>query len=137
MKVVLDTNVLYAALRSNTGASFQLLSRIGTGAFDIAVSVGLVLEYEEILKQHVSAFQLSERDIDDVIDYMCRIAALTEVFFLWRPYLPDPDDDMILELAVAARCDATVTFNVRDFKGAETFRIRVLTPRQFLREIES
>jgi predicted nucleic acid-binding protein len=55
-----------------------------------------------------------------------------EIFFLWRPYLRDPNDDLILELAVAAGCDAVVTHNTRDFVGAERFGIDVLTPAAFL-----
>jgi putative PIN family toxin of toxin-antitoxin system len=136
VKVVLDTNVLYAALRSNRGASYQVLRRVGTQSFQIAVSVGAILEYEEVLKAHAPEFQLSASEIDDVLDYLCSVAELTEVFFLWRPQLTDPDDDMLLELAVAAGCDAIVTFNVRDFLGTEQFGIRVLTPRAFLLELE-
>jgi predicted nucleic acid-binding protein len=64
------------------------------------------------------------------------VAELTEVFFLWRPYLPDPDDDMVLELAVASNCDAIITFNRRDFAGASRFGVRILTPGEFLREIK-
>jgi putative PIN family toxin of toxin-antitoxin system len=135
MKVVLDTNVLVAGLRSNQGASFQILRRLGTGQFAIALSVGLVLEYEEILKRQLNALDLSARDVDDVIDYLCSVADLTEIFFLWRPCLHDADDDMLLELAVAGQCDAIVTFNVRDFEPAEQFGMRVLTPPQFLKEI--
>ena len=137
MKVVLDTNVLVAGLRSNQGASFQILRRVGTGQFAIALSVALVLEYEETLKRQLDALDLSARDVDDVIDYLCSDADLTEIFFLWRPCLRDADDDMVLELAVAGQCDAIVTFNVRDFKPADRFGMRVLTPPQFLKEIRS
>ena len=137
MKVVLDTNVLVAGLRSNRGASFQVLRRVGTGQFAIALSVALVLEYEETLKRQLDALDLSARDVDDVIDYLCSVADLTEIFFVWRPCLRDADDDMVLELAVAGQCDAIVTFNVRDFEPADRFGMRVLTPPQFLKEIRS
>src|SRR5438128_794608 len=137
MKVVLDTNVLVAGLRSNRGASFQILQRVGTGQFAIALSVALVLEYEEMLKRQLHVLDLSARDVDDVIDYLCSDADLTEIFFLWRPCLRDADDDMVLELAVAGQCDAIVTFNVRDFEPADRFGMRVLTPPQFLKEIRS
>jgi putative PIN family toxin of toxin-antitoxin system len=135
MKVVLDTNVLVAGLRSNRGASFQILRRIRTGLFDIALSVGVVFEYEETLKLRLRELAFSSGDVDDVIDYLCSVADPTEIFFLWRPCLRDADDDMLLELAVAGQCDAIVTFNTRDFVGAERFGIRIVTPQQFLKEI--
>jgi putative PIN family toxin of toxin-antitoxin system len=132
MRVVLDTNVLVAAMRSRRGASFELMSRLGKGAFDIAVSVSLVLEYESVLLRHVAESQMSDQDIRDLVDYMCDVAMWQEIFFLWRPYLRDPNDDLILELAVAAGCDAVVTHNIRDFSGAERLGIEVLTPGTFL-----
>jgi putative PIN family toxin of toxin-antitoxin system len=133
--VVLDTNVLVAGVRSRRGASFQLLSRIGTGAFDIAVSVPLVLEYEDALIRHVAATDLSEDDVRNIIDYMCSVAVRQEVFYLWRPILRDPGDDLVLELAIAANCDAIVTHNIRDFAGLSRFGLRLLTPGEFLREL--
>jgi len=57
------------------------------------------------------------------------------IYFLWRPYLRDRNDEMVLELAVAARCDYIITYNQRDFSGAEKFGIRVIGPRPFLQEI--
>jgi predicted nucleic acid-binding protein len=57
------------------------------------------------------------------------------LFFLWRPYLKDPEDDMVLELAVTANCDFIVTYNIKDFKGAEEFGVEVITPQEFLERI--
>ena len=137
MRVVLDTSVLVAGVRSRRGASFQLLSRIGSGDFEIAVSVPLVLEYEDVLLRHLAATALDEEDLRSIIDYMCSIAVRQEIFFLWRPLLRDPGDDLVLELAVAADCDAIVTHNVRDFGGASRFGVRVLNPGEFLRQLRS
>ena len=134
-RVVLDTSVLVAAVRSRKGASFELLSRLGAGAFEVVVSVALVLEYESVLLRHVSASSLDEKDIRDLVDYMCEVAIGQEIFFLWRPFLRDPGDDLVLELAVAAGCDAIVTHNVRDFEGADRFGVRVVTPGRFLLEL--
>ncbi len=134
-RVVLDTSVLVAAIRSRRGASFELISRVGTNSFEVAVSVSLVLEYESALLRHVTESALGERDIRDLIDYVCEVALRQEVFFLWRPFLRDPGDDLVLELAVASRCDAVVTHNVRDFVGAEKLGIRVMTPGRFLQEL--
>jgi|SRR5690349_10948085 len=135
MRVVIDTNVLVAAIRSRRGSSFALVSQVGSGAFELAVSVSLVLEYESVLMRHITESALNEREIRDVIDFVCENAIWQEIFFLWRPYLRDANDDLILELAFAAGCDAVVTHNVRDFVGAERLGIRVITPGNFLREI--
>jgi predicted nucleic acid-binding protein len=132
---VFDTNVLVAAVRSRRGASFELLSRVDTGAFELAVSVPLVLEYEDALLRHVEASPLTEADVRDLIDYVCSVAVRQEIFFLWRPFLRHAADDMIVELAVAAGCEVIVTHNVRDFRGAERFGVRVVTPGKYLEEL--
>jgi putative PIN family toxin of toxin-antitoxin system len=134
-RVVLDTSVLVAAARSRNGASFEILSRVGTRAFDIAVSVPLVLEYEDALIRHLPATSLNEKNVRDIIDYMCSVAIRQEVFFLWRPLLRDPGDDLVLELAVAANCEAIVTHNLRDFAGIERFDLRAVSPGTFLNEL--
>lgn len=130
-RVVVDTNVVVAGLRSRWGASFRLLSEVGRGRFEIALSVPLVLEYEDaLLRPGVTG--LRQGDVDAVLDYFCKVAHLQQIFYLWRPFVPDPKDDMLLELAVAARCQSIVTYNVRDFVGAEKFGVSVLEPGPFL-----
>jgi putative PIN family toxin of toxin-antitoxin system len=135
VRVVVDTNVLVAAIRSRLGASYQVLARVGTGAFDVAVSVPLVLEYEDVLLRHCEDAGLTAEDVGGIIDYICSVAVRQEIFFLWRPLLRDPGDDMVLEIAVAADCDVIVTHNVRDFLTAARFGIRVVTPAVFLYEL--
>jgi putative PIN family toxin of toxin-antitoxin system len=134
-RVVLDTSVLVAAMRSRRGASFELVARLGKGSFEVAVSVPLVLEYESALLRHLAASPLTEDDVRALIDYVCVVAIQQEVFFLWRPFLRDPSDDLVLELAVAAGCDAVVTHNVRDFQGAEKLGIQIITPGRFLQQM--
>lgn len=135
-QVVLDTNVFISALRSNQGASFLLLSLVGGNpAFEINLSVPLVLEYEDVAKRQARSLGLTHEDIDDVLDYLCAVANRREIYFLWRPVLRDPADDMVLELAVEAECEAILTYNQRDFVGAEQFGVRILTPKAFLQEI--
>jgi predicted nucleic acid-binding protein len=133
-QVVLDTNVVYAGLRSRQGASFRVLELVDTGRFEINLSVPLVLEYLDVCHRLVGVTPLTTADIDTVIDFLCRVGNHRAVYYLWRPTLPDPKDDMILELAVSSRADV-VTFNVADFAGAGRFGIRVLTPQQLLQEI--
>ncbi|PYQ62584.1 MAG: putative toxin-antitoxin system toxin component, PIN family [Acidobacteria bacterium] len=134
-RVVLDTNVVVAALRSRRGASYQLLSLLGEDRFEIAVSVPLVLEYEDALARDLEG-PYSRQDIEDLLDFLCHVAHRQRIFFLWRPCLPDPKDDMVLELAVAAGCEAIVTFNARDFVGAERLGLRIDTPGGFLRSLK-
>lgn len=132
-RVVLDTSVVVAALRSSQGASFQLISLLELGRFEVALSVPLLFEYEDALARHVKAGLYKPQDMDDFLNYICQIAHRQSIFFLWRPYLPDAKDDMVLELAVAAGCEAIVTHNQRDFVGTERFGVRVFAPRDFLR----
>jgi putative PIN family toxin of toxin-antitoxin system len=130
-RVVVDTNVVVAGLRSRRGAAFRLLSEVGKGRFEIALSVPLVLEYEDaLLRPELS--HLASGDVDAILNYFCKVAHLQQIFYLWRPLLPDPKDDLLLELAVAARCRFVITYNVRDFVGAERFGLSVLEPGPFL-----
>lgn len=135
VQIVLDTSVLIAGLRSRRGASFRLLSLIGGTAFELSVSVPLVLEYEATAKAQARELGLSHADIDDVLDYLCAVAHRRAIFYLWRPMLRDPQDDMVLEVAVEAGCEYVVTHNVRDFAGAERFGIQVIRPGAFLKRI--
>ena len=130
--VVLDTNVLIAALRSRRGASHRLLSRIDSGKYEANISVPLVLEYEAAARRLVGEIPLTGRDVDDILDYVCRVAEHRRIYYLWRPFLGDPRDDMVLELAVAAGCDFIVTYNRRDFAGIERFGLRAITSRELL-----
>ena len=131
-QAVIDTNVLVAAMLSNRGASHRLLRLVGDDRWRINLSVPLVLEYEQTLKRVCAGGDLSGNDIDSVMQYLCANANLRDIFFLWRPLLPDPKDDFVLELAVESRADFLLTFNTRDFAGAERFGIRVISPREFL-----
>jgi len=134
-RVVLDTNVVVAGLRSRRGASFRLLGEVGKGKFEIALSVPLVLEYEDALLRHATATGLSRADVDAVLDYFCSVGHLQSIFFLWRPLLPDPKDDLVLELAVAAGYLTVVTYNVMAFRGAEGLGVSAQRPGAFLGSI--
>lgn len=133
--IVIDTNVLAAALQSSRGAAYKLLMLIGTGKFTFYLSVPLLLEYEDVAKRLLEAISLDNQDIDAILDYICATAQRQQIFYLWRPYLKDPKDDMVLELAVSAGCNFIVTYNGKDFMGAEHFGLHVLTPREFLEKI--
>jgi putative PIN family toxin of toxin-antitoxin system len=134
-QIVIDTNVFVAALRSRRGASYKLLTLIDSGKFAANVSVPLVLEYKDAAKRLIDQIALTTRDMDHILDYICVVARHHAVFYLWRPFLKDLKDDMVLELAVSARCDFIVTYNQRDFEGVEQFGISVITLKEFLRKI--
>lgn len=134
-QIVIDTNVFISAQRSRRGAASKLLSLVGTGLFEVHISVPLVLEYEDVLLRQRQELGLTPEDVGDVIDAFCALAAPHEIFFLWRPFLRDPKDELLLELAVKAQCGHIVTYNQRDFEGSEKFGIAVVTPGQLLHEI--
>ena len=134
-QIVIDTNVFIAALRSRRGASYKLLKLVDSGQFEANISVPLILEYEEQANQISREIGLSGREITDIIDYICKVANHRKIHFHWRPVLTDPGDEMVLELAISAEQADIVTFNRADFRGAEQFGIRILTPREFLNQI--
>ena len=102
--------------------------------FQLHVSTPLIAEYEAVLKRgHLT---LTEQQIDDVIDFICAQAIHHKIFYLWRPTLKDPDDDFVLELAVNSGA-SIITWNLADFKRANRFAVNVLTPREFLNQLEN
>jgi putative PIN family toxin of toxin-antitoxin system len=134
-QIVLDTNILIAAQRSRLGASARLLSLLGLGHFAVHLSVALVLEYEDVLLRYRLELGLTQDDVIDIVDALCALSTPHEIYYLWRPFLRDPKDEFVLELAVAAGCDYIVSFNQRDFTGVERFGIRLVNPGEFLKLI--
>ena len=129
-KIVIDTNVVVSALRSRNGASNKLMSLVGTGKFIPHISIGLILEYEDVLSRPIH--KLTKVQIKEFLDYICSASKHIKVHFLWRPTLKDPSDDMLLELAVAANAEYIVTYNISDFKAANKFNIEIINPKNFL-----
>ena len=120
MRVVFDTSVLVAAMHSSRGASFALLSSIPSSRFQLCLSVPLYLEWQDVLTrpEHLPPGR-SAQDALAALRGLAASAHLQEIHYLWRPFLGDANDDMVLELALAAGCHCIVTHNVRDFTGAE------------------
>ena len=135
MKIVIDTNVLFTALKSRRGASYKLVSLLPSDKFSIAISVPLIIEYEDVLNRGKLPKYITKDDISNFIDFLCHSGDQQDIFFLWRPFLPDPSDDLVLEVAVAGNCDAIITYNKRHFKNTEKFGLRILDPKEFLVEI--
>ena len=134
-RVVLDTNVLYAGLYSANGRSHRLLRAVTEGRVRIVLSTPLLFEYEDVLRRNRVVLGLGDTEIDTVLDNLCVLAEHQLIHFLWRPSLPDAKDDMVLELAVAARVRSIVTFNARDFGPAARFGIEVLSPKDLLEHL--
>ena len=134
-KIVIDTNVFISALKSKRGASFKLLFDTSREKFEQNISPSLIFEYESVAKRDSSNIVLSDFEIDSILDMICKWSIKCEIYFLWRPYLKDPKDDFVLELAVESQSDFIITYNKNDFKGTEKFGVKVLTPKEFLKKI--
>lgn len=117
------------------GASYQILRAIRSDQIKIAVSVALVAEYQSVTLRPGIVPALTPVDIEILLDGLCNLAHQQNVFFTWRPMLPDADDDMVLELAVAAGARFIITHNIDDFRGSESFGIKAVTPAQALAAI--
>lgn len=125
---ILDTSVLVAGLRSRNGASFQILRAIRQGDIRIGVSLALVIEYEAVTLRPGLLPAFRPEEIGKIIDGLCQLADHQQVFFAWRPFLSDPDDDLVLELAVAASAPFVITHNTADFRGSDSMGVRAITP---------
>lgn len=138
VRVVLDTSVLVAAARSRAGASFALVSAVPSPCFQICLSVPLYAEWQDVLSraEHLPPGRTAA-DALAAVRALAAYAHLQDIYFLWRPFLRDPDDDMVFELAVAAGCRYVVTHNPRDFVGSEALGVQAILPGEFLRHLSS
>ncbi len=134
VKVVIDTNVLVAALKSKRGASYKLITHLASNSYKPNISVPLFFEYESVAKRTGMLNGLTENDINIILDYFLSKSSIRKIFYLWRPYLKDPKDDLVLEVAVESGSEYIITFNKRDFRGIDQFGIKAVTPQEFMRE---
>jgi putative PIN family toxin of toxin-antitoxin system len=136
VKVVFDTCILVSAARSQLGASHKLVQMIPSANFQIALSVGLYTQWQDVLtrSEHLPPNKTAQ-DALRFVRYLASKSWLQDIYFLWRPFLKDADDDLVLELAVAARCSYIVTHNIRDFKGSDSFGVTAIRPQDFLKII--
>ena len=135
IQVVIDTNVLVAAARSNAGASFELLRLFAAGdaRWQWNISTALLLEYEAVLKREQHRQNRSLAMVERFLDDLAARANRHSIFYLVRPFLADPNDELILELALASASSYIVAHNRDDFRDARCFGLGVLTPGEFLR----
>jgi len=140
MRVVLDTDVVVAAMRSPAGASAGLLLAAMEGRVQVLANVALVLEYEAVCgrREHLTAAKFDAARLAVFVDALAAIAEPIESHFIWRPQLKDPSDEMVLEAAVNGRADAIVTFNQRDYGIVpQRFGVSVLLPRDAYRRVST
>jgi len=131
-RAVLDTNVLVAAFRSRTGASFEIFQRLRRDEWTAILSNHLVYEYEEILKQDAAALSLSLDDVDQILNAICARGEEWPLTHDWAPILEDPDDEPLVQLAHESGAMVIVTHNTRHLQPAAKLGIQVLKPREFL-----
>jgi putative PIN family toxin of toxin-antitoxin system len=137
--MILDTDVIVAAIRSTSGASAEIIRRVLRREMRIEMSVALVLEYEAVATrtEHLHAGGLSEAEAINLIDALAAAADPVDIHFSWRPQLRDADDEMVLEAAINAQDRTIVTFNIRDFAmAADKFNVALATPRQILETLK-
>ena len=139
MKVVLDTDVIIAGMRSPSGASAELLRCARRGELTLLASVPLFIEYEAIctMAARYGAAGLTLNEVHVFLDVIAAIVQPVKTHYLWRPQLRDPADEMVLEAAVNGGADALVSFNQRHFGLApQRFGIQLLLPSELLRSIK-
>ncbi len=96
----------------------------------------MLFEYEDVLKRNSKKLGFTFNEIDSFLDNVCRLGSIQKIHYLWRPFLPDPQDDHVLELAVASQVNNIITFNSKDFKGVEKFGVKIISPKQLLEDIK-
>jgi putative PIN family toxin of toxin-antitoxin system len=138
VRLVLNTNVVVAAMRSPRGASAAILRAARRRRATLLVSVPLALEYEAVCRraEHRLAAGLTDREVETFVDAVIAMADPVEIHFLWRPQLRDPADEMVLEVAINGRADALVTFDRRHYGPAPAqFGIDTMLPRDAMARI--
>lgn len=135
IKVVLDTNIIFAGLYSANGASYKVLQYLAAERLQMALSTPLLFEYEDVLRRNQSKLGLDDAKIETILDNLCAYSQFQKVYFLWRPFLPDAKDDLVLELAVAAQVSTIVTHNQKDFMGIDKFGVEAITPKTLLERL--
>jgi putative PIN family toxin of toxin-antitoxin system len=140
MRLVVDTDVIVAAMRSPIGASAALLLLLLDRQATMLLSAALAFEYEAVCMraEHVLAAKATHADVSNLIDAIIDVIEPVEVYYQWRPQLSDAADEMVLEAAANGRADAIVTFNSKHYGNAPArFGIEVLSPADALRRIRN
>jgi predicted nucleic acid-binding protein len=134
--IVLDTNILVAARLRDGGSARAVLRACLRQQYQPVLGPALLAEYEDVLARDdlFAGSVLSARERDAVFDGFLSRCRWVEVFYAWRPNLPDEADNHLIELAVAASAEAIVTRNLRDLSRGELKfpSVRVVSPEDCL-----
>jgi putative PIN family toxin of toxin-antitoxin system len=139
MRIVLDTSVLVAALRSRSGAGNAVLRLVAERRLILLATAPLFLEYEDVLNrpEHRLVHKFSPQQLDSFLQELAALIDPVELHFRWRPQVHDANDEMVLEAAINGDAGALVTYNTADFSfAAERFGIPMLTPAQVLKKVK-
>ena len=131
-RAVMDTNVLYAGLRSRHGASHEVLEALWQRRWTLVLSQTTVTEYEEVLKREATTLRLSLPQINRLLDALCSLSERHPTSDTWVPVLHDPDAEAFVQLAFEARADALLSHNLRHLEPARALGLNLLEPSQFL-----
>ena len=138
MLLTLDTNILYQALCSTEGASYWILHKVREGKFQIALSVPVFQEYQDVLtrKKSLQDFKLQLSDVEKFLRFITYIGKTFNIFFLLRPNLKDEKDNMLVDLAITSQSDYLIASNTKDYKNVELKfdQLRIITPSDFIKE---
>lgn len=130
LKIVLDTNVVFAGLTQKGNAAGLLIEIWLAGLAEVYVSNALTYEYVDVLSRKLSPARWQR--ITPVLGTLLAHAHFVPIYFSWRPTSPDPGDDHVIDCAMNAGA-IVVTFNVRDFKQAEeALGLYVMQPQEVL-----
>jgi len=139
MRVVFDTCVWVAAIRSRRGASFALLTEISHKRFQFGISVPLFLEYKAKLLETSAKLQtrLNQKQIAAIISALAFYGTEVSIYYRLRPNLKDENDNMVFECAANFGASTIITHNIKDFLNPEleAYEIQILTPGDFIKII--
>ena len=135
LRAILDTNVVVSGIRSKRGSAFELLRLLGLRRWTLVLSNTLLTEYQEVLHRGQPSLPFTHEEIERFLDSLCHRAEQRRPSFPWWPVLSDSDDEAMVRLAIEGRVDYLVTHNVRHLRPAQSLKVRVVPPGEFLQEL--
>ena len=138
MNIVLDTDVMVAALGSSKGASRVVLHSLLAQEYILLMSTTLFVEYEMVLTRprNLKRFGLETGEVIVILNMLAAICQPVSFDYRWRPEANDADDDLVLETAINGYASAILSFNLKDLEQpAARFNIPVIRPGDFLGKI--